>query len=90
MAVVTSLQKDEKILNYLTLPGPLCAIMLFLYGYWYKKQKQVLILKACPVYGIICHITYCELMLVLSITHLMAFAKIFAMLSCLTLLLSLV
>lgn len=80
----------KKYLIILPCQGRCAPLCFFLYGYWYKKQKQVLILKACPVYGIICHITYCELMLVLSITHLMAFAKIFAMLSCLTLLLSLV
>ncbi len=48
MAVVTSLQKDKKILNYLTLPGPLCAIMLFLYGYWYKKTKAGLDSQGLP------------------------------------------
>lgn len=80
----------KKYLIILPCPGRCASLCFFCMDIGIKKQKQVLILKACPVYGIICHITYCELMLVLSITHLMAFAKIFAMLSCLTLLLSLV
>ena len=80
----------KKYLIILPFPGRCAPLCFFCMDIGIKKQKQVLILKACPVYGIICHITYCELMLVLSITHLMAFAKIFAMLSCLTLLLSLV